>query len=269
MKRVLFNAMLAILIVGFGVNLVAQEHDDQPIEEVFQTELVYPQEKGVFQFTSTAIFSNADKNFSTDLTFEYGVTHAWQISLEWESFARKKTGDGVMSRGSGDLSIGTKYSFMNMRGSNFHTAVGFDVGIPAASEKNGISERQMEYEPYVIVAKDFPRFSRLQLFSQFGLNFSKSVSRPTAEEDNRTERSVEWNSGMFVIYRQARFTTEINWSKSPNENSLYLTPGIVWKLPADLEVGLGVAVGLSVDADRIRTVVRLTYEFGGARDVQE
>src|SRR4029077_682712 len=112
---------------------------------VFQTELVYPQEKGSFQLTSSFTFSKANNEFANDLTLEYGLTHFWQIDLEWQSFARKRAVDGQILRGSGDLRLGTKYSFMNINGSNFHGAVGFELGLPAASLKKGISEGKIEY----------------------------------------------------------------------------------------------------------------------------
>ena len=129
-----------------------------------------------------------------------------------------------------------------------------------------MKEMHIEYEPYVIVAKDFPKFSRMQLFSQLGLTFAHSIISSTASDDNQDGKTIEWNSGMFVPYRQARFTTEINWSKNTQENDLYLTPGIIWKLPRDMEFGVGVPVGLSRDADRVRMIVKLVYEFGGARE---
>lgn len=266
MKKILFMAALAATVVGFGSEAMAQR--DQPLQELFQTEIVYPQEKSAFQLTSASNFSNLNKKFSNDLSVEYGLTHSWQIGLQWESFVRKKTEDGFISRGSGDLRIGTKYSFINIGGSNFHSAVGFELGLPAAGTKKGISEGRIEYEPYVIVAKDFPRLSRLQLFSQLGLALANSTTRSYASDDNQHGRAIEWNSGMFVLYRQGRVTTEINWSKSANENSLYLTPGIIWKLPRDLEIGVGVPIGLTRGADSFRTIVKLTYEFGGARDLR-
>jgi hypothetical protein len=207
-----------------------------------------------------------NKKFSHELAVEYGLTRAWQIGLQWESFGRKTNEDGLISRGSGDLRLATKYSFMNMRGSNFHSAVGFELGLPGASVKKGISEGKIEYAPYVIVAKDFPGLSRLQLFSQLGLTFAHSITRATAAESNHAGKTIEWNSGMFVPYRQARFTTEVNWSKSTKENNLYLTPGIIWKLPRDMEFGVGVPLGLRRDAESFRMIVKLVYERGGARD---
>lgn len=265
MKKTLFAAVILALALGHTTHSLAQTSDDEPLQEVFQTELVYPQEKGALQLTSSFTFSKANNEFSNDLTLEYGLTDSWQIDLEWQSFARKKAFDGQILRGSGDLRLGTKYSFMNIHGSNFHGAVGFELGLPAASARKGISEGKIEYEPFVIVAKDFPRLSRLQLFSQLGLSFAHSISESMSDEDDRNEKTVEWSSGMFVPYRRARFTTEISWSKSSDEGHLYLTPGLVWKLPRNLEVGAGVPIGLTRDADPFRMIVHVVYEFGGAR----
>jgi hypothetical protein len=268
MKKILLIAVLLASTVGFESAAMAQSETGQPVEEVFQTELVYPQEKGTFQFTSASTLGRVNKKFSNELAVEYGLTHAWQISLEWETFGRKTNEDGLISRGSGDLRLGTKYSFMNIGGSNFHSAVGFELGVPAARARKGISESNIEYEPYVIVAKDFPKLSRMQLFSQLGLSFSHSIVRSTSDDDNQDGKTIEWNSGLFIPYRQARFTTEINWSKETHESNLYITPGIIWKLPRDMEFGVGVPVGLSRDADSVRMIVKLVYEFGGARQAR-
>ncbi|MCU1265887.1 MAG: hypothetical protein JWM21_2205 [Acidobacteria bacterium] len=266
MKKVLFITVAISVSLSYASRVKAQDKRDQPLQGVFQTELVYPQEKGAFQLTSVFTFSKVNKEFSNDLTLEYGLSHSWQIDLQWQSFARKQTVGGLISHGSGDVRLGTKYSFMNIHGSNFHSAVGFELGLPAASAKKGISERKIEYEPYVVLAKDFPRLSRLQLFSQLGLSFARSITRSTLDEGSPNEKTVEWNSGMFVPYRRARFTNEISWSKGSRESNLYLTPGIVWKLPRDLEFGVGVPLGLSREADGFRVIVNLVYEFRATPD---
>lgn len=119
MRTMLLIVALLALTLGLDSSALAQEEKDQPLQEVFQTEMVYPQEKGALQFSAALIFGRVNKKFSNDLTLEYGLTQAWQVSLQWESFARQKTEGGLISRGSGDLRIGTKYSFMNIRGSHF------------------------------------------------------------------------------------------------------------------------------------------------------
>jgi hypothetical protein len=266
MRKILFMGVLLALSLGHTSLLWAQAASDQPLQEVFQTELVYPQEKGAFQLTSSFTLNPASRELSNDLTIEYGLTRSWQVDLQWQSFARRKTDDGLISRGSGDLRLGAKYSFMRMHGSNFHSAIGFELGLPAAGASKGISESKIEYEPYVVVARDFPGWSRLQLFSQLGLTFSHSVVRSTDDQNNPNKKTIEWNGGMFVPYHRARFTSEISWSKDPTESTLYLTPGLVWKLPHEVEVGVGTPVGISRGAERFKLMVHLVYEFGGDRE---
>jgi hypothetical protein len=125
MKKMPLIAVLLVLIVGFEPAAMAQSEPDQPVQEVFQTELVYPQEKGAFQFTSSSTLGRVNKKFSHDLSIEYGLTHAWQISLEWETFGRKTNEDGLISRGSGDLRFAGAWSEIRIGDTG--------TGIPEAS----------------------------------------------------------------------------------------------------------------------------------------
>jgi hypothetical protein len=96
-KKTLFIAVIVALSLGHTTRSMAQAGGEEPVQEVFQTELVYPQEKGAFQLTSSFTFSKADKELSNDLTLEYGLTHSWQIDLQWQSFSRKKAVDGLIN----------------------------------------------------------------------------------------------------------------------------------------------------------------------------
>jgi hypothetical protein len=243
----------------------AQTAGERPLQELFQTETVYSQDKGETQLTLVSRFSKSAgrKLFENPVALEYGISDGWQVTVEWSAANRLTTADGK-TRGSGDLRIGTKYSWMNLRHSNFHAAVGFELGVPTGNVAKGLGEGNLEYEPYVVVAKDFPKLAHLQVFSQFGVTFAQHVKGPVSIDDQGAKRTAEWNSGLFVPYRKVRFTSEFNWSKSVAQSSLYLTPGVIWKFPRDLEFGVGVPFGVTRDADRFRAIVKLVYEFGGA-----
>ena len=63
----------------------------QPIQELFQSNLVYPQEKDEIQFT---LFPSFRKNQNTQKTrtlfeVEYGITDALQVIFEWEGLLYK------------------------------------------------------------------------------------------------------------------------------------------------------------------------------------
>lgn len=267
MKTLLLVTTLVLTtLVGSHSPALAQE-TKRPLEELFQTETVYPQEKGEFQFTFVSKFSKSAETswFETPLRVEYGLTDRWQVELEWSGINRLRTSKGK-TRGPGDLQIGTKYSWMNIHGANLHLAAGFELGLPTGSVAKGIGEGQIEYEPYVVVARDFPKLDRLQLFSQLGISFTQRVTETDDDDDEARGRTLEWNSGFFLPYRKARLTAEFNWSRNSHENSLYVTPGIIWKLPREVEFGFGMPFGVSRGTDRFRAIVTLTYEFGGSRD---
>ncbi len=263
--QLLFSgALCAIVLLSGTANVAAQTADGRPLQELFQTETVYSQEKGETQFTFASRFSKSGerKLFEAPVALEYGISDRWQVSLEWAATNRLTTAAGK-TRGAGDLQIGTKYSWMNLGRSTFHAAVGFELSVPTGNVEKGLGEGNLEYEPYVVIAKDFPRLAGLQIFSQFGVAFTRHVKGPITTHEHEAGKSIEWNNGMFVRYRQVRFTSEFNWSRSAAENSLYFTPGLVWKLPRNLEFGAGVPIGLTRDTDRFRAIVKLVYEFGG------
>jgi hypothetical protein len=257
--------LCAITLLIVQQSARAQATDERPLQELFQTEAVYSQERGETQFTLVSKFSknSNSRRFENLVALEYGISDGWQVTLEWSAMNRLTSAEGK-TRGVGDLRIGTKHSWMNIRHSNFHAAAGFELGLPTGNVAKELGEGNLEYEPYVVIAKDFPKLSRLQVFSQIGLTFARHARGPVSTDDRAAKRTIEWNNGLFIPYRKVRFTGEVNWARSVTENSLYFTPGVIWKLPRELEFGVGIPVGVTRDADRFRAIVKLIYEFGGA-----
>src|ERR1700733_1691065 len=131
----------------------------RPIEELFQTDVVYPEEKGEFQFELAPTFQCAASGdtWTVPLSVEYGLTSKWQVEAEWNAFVQHNLTDGPTTRGIGDLELGTQYSFMNVGGSLFHIAPRFSIEFPLGDVNKDLSEGFIEYEPAVIVARDFPQ----------------------------------------------------------------------------------------------------------------
>lgn len=266
LKRLKMTAAVMVLFAAYGVGAQQEAGVRQPIQEVFQTELVYPQEKGEMQVTWSPGFAKSVRSrlFQSPLAIEYGLTDNWQIEIDWSGRVfRREVGDEKFTRGSGDLRFGTKYSFMNMRGSNFHSAFGLEIGLPTGDMEKELSEGLIEYEPYFILAKDFPKLNGAQVFTQIGFGF---VHRVKGDEDEPAAHEFFWNTGIFVPVKQVVLTSELNWqtnrwNRAGKDNELYFTPGVVWHPSRTWEIGLGLGVGLTRDADKLRGIVKLTYEF--------
>jgi len=275
MKHLFWIICCTALWLALTTSLASAQGDDavtrpQPVQEVFQTGLVYPQERGEVQLSYTSRFSKGKDRSSlqTPLNLEYGITDRWQIEIEWDAMSRRtKTGEATTS-GRGDLSIGTQYSFMNMKGSNFHSAVGFEVSIPTGSIEKELSEGFLEYTPYLILARDLPKLNNMQIFSQVGVTFVQHARRKLgADDDAPAAQKFDVGVGTFMPFGHLVFTSEFNlstnrWNNGGREREIYATPGVVWRLPGNLEIGVGTPVGLTRDADKFGAILKLVYEFG-------
>jgi hypothetical protein len=271
MKPTLKCLALAILILSSSTLCVSQqEKKEQPIQEVFQSELVYPQEKGELQltFSSTMSRSTSARLFQTPLTIEYGLTDKWQVEFEWNANSyRHEFENDERTRGIGDVRFGTKYSFMNIKNSDFHAAVGLEVGLPTANLKKELTEGFIEYEPFVIVARDFKRLRGTQVFAQAGVGFLQRVKRhEDADENEVGAHEFSLNVGAFVPLKRVAITGELNWqtnrwNHSGEESDFFATPGIVYRLGEGWEMGIGFPIGITTGSDRTRTIFKLVREF--------
>lgn len=245
-----------------------EEEEQQLIQEVFQTELVYPQEAGEFQVT---VMPRLDKSETSDLLvapliLEYGITDSWQLEFEWNSFVSNRPDEGGSTSGVGDIEFGSKYSFMDIADQNFHAALGFEVCIPLADEEKGLGEGSLEYEPYILLAKDIPGLNHSQVFTQLAAGFSTGNEAGEVEEESY---SLAWNSGFFIPLGDLRLTTEFNWYKEGDEYQAYITPGLVLDLPGTWEFGIGLPIGLTEESDNYRAIGMLTYEINLFGDVDD
>ena len=260
------GVLLAIhlcVVPGLGA-----EEDDPPIEEVFQSELAYPQEKGELQVTFAPRFGHRDDTNAYDLPWvlEYGITDAWDVELEW-TLLRQVEEDGESTAGIGDLEIGVRWSRPARGDSGIHVAAGLEVAVPIADVDRELSEGFIEYEPFVIVQKDFPQ-ADFHLFAHLGLSLVDRVRTPETDLGDEVEPAAHElfvNIGFFLPLGRFHLTQELNWSNNRwnhdgEENELYWTPGLVVGLPGNQEIGLGVPIGLSDDADDFRVIAMWTWE---------
>ena len=253
-------AMLATVGAAEGGQRPADE-PRQPLQELIRTEVVYPQEKGELQLT---FLSRADKGRNGSvlvfpLEVEFGLTDAWQVGLEWGTYSRVRRGDAVSS-GRGGLAVGTKYSFMNINGSDVHAAVGLEMEFPGGLGADGLREDKREVEPFVALAADL--HDGVQAFFHVGRSFTRGASGDEAGDESPV--NVQWNAGALVALRRVTLAGELNtrtngspWGRG---GELYATPSITFLLPSPWEMGLGVPIGLNGRSDRFGLAIHVIYE---------
>jgi len=206
------SVCIMIILLFLGAHpLCAQVMDERPLQEVFRTELVYTQDRGEFQ--TTAGFS-AQSNQGTLLLWplqaEYGLTNSRQVQFEsggWQH--RIQLGEPTVA-GVGDLSLGTKYSFMNIYGPPFHGAVSLNIGVPSGSVNHGLGEGLLSYEPNVHLARDFIEHRNLQVFTQIGISFVQRIQHHrNPADDAPSAHEFQWSadsschSGMSLSHRNS------------------------------------------------------------------
>ena len=150
-------ALLAVLVLM--PRLAAAQPSRQPVQELFFTEVVYPQEKRELQLTLGSLVDRTRKDDSalTPVNVEFGLTDRWQLQASWNGYSRFRDNPFPNLRMS-RLSVGTKYSWMNIGGSRLHAAAGFDVEFSRRGVfPEGEGEEGTEAEPFLSMALDLGR----------------------------------------------------------------------------------------------------------------
>jgi hypothetical protein len=241
----------------------------RPIEELFKTDVVYPQEIGELELAVESDYQNhrGVDTWTIPLSLEYGLTESWQVEGEWDALVQRFPRNQPAARGVGDLELGTQYTFMNIGGSLFHLATRFSLGVPIGSVNKDLSEGFLEYEPAVILAWDIPELHRTQVFTEIGSSFVQRVNRPgDAADAEPAAHELTLGSGFFVLFPRGAATMEFDWSNNKwnnhgTENDLYLTPGALWRPVRNVELGLGLPVGLNTGSDRFDVIAHIVWEF--------
>ena len=106
-------------------------------------------------------------------------------------------------------------------------------------------EGEEEVAPFFVLARDLPG----RAGSQISLNGGAEIGGG----------ETEWFGNLvgFVPVRDWVLTAEINWT----EEESYFTPGVVWHLGGEWELGAGFPIGLGDEADDWRWIATLTYEI--------
>jgi hypothetical protein len=243
--------------------------EKRPIEELFKTDVVFPQEDGELEVELASVYQNhaGGDTWTIPVSFEYGLTDRWQAEAQWDCLEERFPAGHSAVRGVGDVEAGTQYSFLNIGGSLFHVAPRFSIEVPVGDVNKDLSDGFIAYEPAVILARDFPELHHTQLFTEIGASFVQRVNRPADAADAQpAAHELNLGSGFFVLFPRAAATLEFNWANNKwnhhgTENETYLTPGCLWRARRNVEIGLGIPVGLNHGSDRFDVMAHMVWEF--------
>jgi hypothetical protein len=240
------SCLIAVLLLP-GIS-AAQEAPAQPLQELFLTELVYPQEKGEIQLMlGTRIDrARADQSTLVPFTIEYGLTDRWQLEAGWDGYSRD---DGAPFQGltTARLSIGTKYSLMHIAHSGVHAAFGSDVEFPRAGAfADNEGENGVEIEPFVALAVDLP--AHVSIFGSAGASFEPGEAADLIDSGERPDDRGTISAGMLWAWHWATLAAEYT-NRSDGlpwrlEGAALLTPSVVVHPHGKWELGVGLPIAL-------------------------
>ena len=274
MSRKLFPLIITIIIVILIIPLYAFAEPEktnsstipQPIQEMFQSNLVYPQEKDEIQFTLFPSFRKSDSsnNARTLFEVEYGITDALQIIFEWDGLLYKNPNNGPTVSGPGNIEVGAQYSWMGMGDGNTHFSFGNLIEFPVGQVESGLTEGFLEIQPFIVLARDFPEFNQSQVFLEFGFDWVKQIRNVPESIEPETD-NISWNIGAFYPIELWRATLEINGNNNKLDggsiNEIYITPGTIYKLSKEWEIGMATPIGITKTSDDYRVIGYLMWEF--------
>jgi len=266
----LSNLITLFLVVPWYASAEPNKTSDkivpQPIQEMFQSNLVYPQEKDEIQFT---LFPSFSKNLSgqkarTLFEVEYGITDAFQVIFEWDGLLFQNPVTGPTIAGPGNIEVGAQYSWMALGDGNTHFSFGNLIELPVGPVANGLTDGFIEVQPFIVLARDFPELNQSQIFLEFGFDWVDQV-RNVPESSEPEVDSISWNVGAFFPIGFWRATLEINGSNNKwdggSRNDIYITPGTIYKLSKEWEIGIAAPIGATKTSDDYRVVGYLMREF--------
>jgi hypothetical protein len=259
------RALLVVTAVLLPGAAVAQEPPRQPLQELFLTETVYPQQKGEVQLTLGALVdrSRSDSASLTPFAVEYGLTDRWQIEAGWDGYTQFRAAPFKHMR-TARFSIGTKYSVMNIAHSRVHAAFGIEAEFPnAAAFADDEGEEGMEMEPFAAFAADIGR--RLSVFGSLGASVEPRQVADIATRGRRPDDRGVIGFGALLAFRHATLVAEYT-NRSDElpwrlDGAPMVTPSIVIRGEPDWEIAVGTVIGLRQQQHQPGLAVHIVKEF--------
>lgn len=216
----------------------------QPLQELFLTEVVYPQERGETQLTLSVLLdrSRTSRSALIPLSIEYGLTDRWQIGAGWDGYVPLQD-SSLKNLRSARVSFGTKYSVMNIAHSPVHAAVGVDVEFPdAGAFPDDEGETGIEADTFVALAADVGR--GVTLFGSGGYSLESRAATELFKNGERPDDPATLSFGALLAFHRATVALEytnrndgLPWRL---EGSPLMTPSVVFHPGHQWELAAGI-----------------------------
>ena len=256
------------IVVGFTLSPLCIADDDDNEEgmsplsqELFLGESPFVQEQGEVQFGvgfGRLDFDEATSELKseTDLTFEfeYGITDAFTIGLEipYVAFEAAEIDEEDQS-GLGDAGITLLYGLINDE--EFVLTLGAEFNLRTGDEDKGLGEKESEWEPSISMASQIGA-------AQFMLSIGAEISDDETEKFYTAALSFPMGEMVGIVETYGTMADDtVVPGEELEEDTSYITPGLLWEIGDEAEFQIGIPVGLNDDSADIGFVAKWNIEF--------
>jgi len=246
-RRTILILFLTILVSGIQ-NAIPQTDSeiDEPIQEFFQSPTVFTQNQYEIQVSARPqlLMSGKQWNTTIPLEIEYGILRQLELIFELPYLNFNNSPDGRKS-GFGNIEVGMIYNFTL---NNDIAALSTSLGVEIPTAKKGLidDDDKLEFTPMLILGK---QFGRGQIHTSIGRSFTNG------------EKSFLYN--LAFVYPVSSFKTTFELSGlTGDDDSLFLTPGIIYNQIDGLELGLGITKNITEEENEYGILLNIIYEFG-------
>lgn len=223
---------------------------DDAVQEVFLGEAVFTQRRLELQITNAVSYLRAggDDLLGDAVQVELGLTEDLQIEAS-AAGASRRSPEGSAA-GLGTSEAGLLYGLVRDPATGIALSAGLSVGFPAVT--SGVGEDAYSLEPVVIVYKVLGP-----------LHTNLSVAPEVVFEDDEVGTTVGGSAALSLFYPLGRFVPvlEVGGDRDDEGVTVALAGGLLWHPHDEVEVGVGVVVGLTAASPDAGGFLHLAWEI--------
>jgi hypothetical protein len=261
------RSVYLVLLVLLPAIASAQDQSErtQPLQELFFTEVVYPQSRHELQLTFGSLVDRTreDKSALVPFSIEFGLTDRLQVEAAWHGYSHFHSSP-LTHLTTARWTVGAKYSLMNIKHSPLHAAVGIEVEFPRSGAfSEGEGETDTEFEPFLALAADIGH--DVTIFGSGGLSIEAGQVKELLTSKERPDDKGTVSFGALVRLRRitlvGEYTSRSDQAPWRLDGSPLVTPSIVVHPGGQWELGFGLPIGVRMGTHKPGLAMHLVKEF--------
>lgn len=218
---------------------------NQSIQEFFRSPIVFTQSQNELQISTGLALSKLYENWNSSIPFslEYGITNKLEVEIEFP-YNTYYNSNNERKSDFGNLEVGLMYNF-TLNNNIIAISTLLDTELPTSGEGNENQANDLELTPMIVLGK---QFGKPQIHASLGSSFSNG------------ETSFLYNLAFVHPLSFLKTTFELSGLTGEDE-SLFLTPGIIYNEIDELELGIAFTKNIIEDDNNYGILLNIIYEF--------